>query len=317
MTIYRYKIKPHSAFATPMRSDTLYGQLLCAAAELNGESGVETLITQFKENNPPIILSSAFPAGKLPMPVLPGIKRTQFKKLASETMFDDLSKHKRFRQKRFLSTTDWMQLAGQMSSLKLYQHDTQKPEDNSETTNKQDQDARRTMHNCIDRNTNRVVEGGLYSEEAHYFKPDFTYDLYVKTADSDLFERLLNHVATVGFGADASSGKGQFEFAKDEAFDDTMFNHQGNAVMNLSVCIAEETEQFSGTWNLFTKLGKVWSGFGETNPFKKPLIAFTEGSVFTRMPESSYVVQNIHSDEKYVQIGLPLVLPFTLEEVSQ
>lgn len=311
MQVYRYKIKPHSAFMTPMRSDTLYGQLLCAAAELDGTGGVEKLIRQFADKQPPFILSSAFPAGKLPVPVLPGIKRSMFKKLAQENMFDKLSEHKKFRKNTYMTVTDWIDVAGQLSSLKLFQQYStpQSVVANSKSS--------RTMHNSIDRNTNRVVEGGLYSEEAHYFDQGFIYDLYVKTADCKNFERLFNHVATTGFGADASTGKGQFSFEIDPTFDDSMFNHQGNAEMSLSVCAASETDQFSGTWNLFTKLGKVWNGFGETNPFKKPFIAFAEGSVFTKMPDSDYVLRNIHSNPDYVQIGLPLMLPLTLEEVSR
>ncbi|MFK5926406.1 MAG: hypothetical protein QM483_07245 [Desulfuromusa sp.] len=310
MQVYRYKIKPLSAFATPMRSDTLYGQLLCAAAERNGTAGVEALIKQFTDQQPPFILSSAFPAGKLPVPVLRGIPRSTFEKLAGEKMFDKLSEHKKFRKLRHITVADWIDVAGQMSSLKLFQHHANKSDVKIEKKLK----SSRTMHNSIDRNSNRVVEGGLYSEEADYFRPDFSYDLYVKTADRDDFERLFNHVATTGFGADASTGKGQFSFELDTAFDDSIFNHQGNAVMNLSVCVATETDQFAGTWNLFTKLGKVWNGFGETNPFKKPFIAFTEGSVFTQMADSNYVLRNIHSNPDYVQIGLPLTLPLTLEE---
>lgn len=310
MQVYRYKIKPLSAFATPMRSDTLYGQLLCASAELDGTAGVEALLKQFTDWQPPFILSSAFPAGKLPVPVLPGIKRATFKKLAQGSMFDKLSEHKKFRKHSYINVADWTDIAGQMSSLKLFQQYSNQLDDCVEIKSK----PARTMHNSIDRNSNRVIEGGLYSEAAHYFDKNFTYDLYVKTADRNRFERLFRHIAASGFGADASTGKGRFSFELDTTFDDSIFNHQGNAVMNLSVCVATETDQFAGTWNLFTKLGKVWNGFGEKNPFKKPFIAFTEGSVFTQMPASSYVLNNIHSNPDYVQIGLPLTLPLTLEE---
>ena len=311
MQVYRYKIKPLSAFATPMRSDTLYGQLLCAAAELDGETGVSALIQAYTDRQPPFILGSALPAGMLPMPVLSGIKRAQFKSLAGKDMFTKLSEHKKFRKQSYIAIADWIDVAGQMSSLKLFQHHLGK--EVVDITVKKLKSSR-TMHNSIDRNSNRVIEGGLYSEEANYYAADYCYDLYVKTADRNCFEKLFKHVATTGFGADASTGKGQFSFAIDDSFDNAMFNHQGNAEMNLSVCMASETDQFAGTWNLFTKLGKVWNGFGENNPFKKPFIAFTEGSVFTRMANSDYVLRNIHSNPDYVQIGLPLTLPLTLEE---
>ncbi len=315
MEVYRYLIKPLSAFSTPMRSDTLYGQLLCAAAELGGANAVHTLIQKFIDKQPPFVLSSVFPAGTLPMPILSGIKRADFKKLAPKDMFAQLSLQKKFRKNSHLTVTDWDILSNQLSSLKLFQYHKDRMQDAQPS--KPQQKAARTMHNSLDRNNNRVIaNGGLYSEEAHYFSPDYRFDLYVKTPDTETFENLFHHIATTGFGADSSTGKGQFKFERDTTFDAAMFHRQGNAVMNLSVCTATETDQFSGTYNLFTKLGKVWNGFGETNPFKKPFMAFTEGSVFTRMPNSDYVLRNIHSNPDYVQIGLPLTLPLTLEEAK-
>jgi len=314
MRVYRYQIKPLSAFVTPMRSDTLYGQLLCAAAEREGETGVKALIKAFTDNKAPFVLSSAFPAGMLPVPVMPGIKRQQFKSLAHGAMFDTLSQYKIFRKKQFIPLTDWKILSSQLNGLKLFQYYRECTVE-GDKHEKVKTGQSRTMHNSIDRNTNRVItQGGLYSDEARYFSPESRYDIYVKTANRTYFEELFLHVATTGFGADSSTGKGQFSFTLDDNFDDAIFNHKGNAAMSLSVCAAQETDQFSGTWNLFTKLGKVWNGFGESNPFKKPFIAFSEGSVFTTMPASNYVLQNIHSNPDYVQIGLPLTLPLTIEE---
>jgi CRISPR/Cas system CSM-associated protein Csm4 (group 5 of RAMP superfamily) len=70
---------------------------------------------------------------------------------------------------------------------------------------------------------------------------------------------------------------------------------------------------FDGIWTPFVKHGRAWSGFGEKNPFKKPFLAFAEGSLFSRMPKKGYVLRNIHSDPKLVQIGWPLTIPVTLE----
>ena len=54
-----------------IQSDTLTGHLLCFAGELEGEKALEGLISQFIEGDPPFILSSAFPEGHLPFPVVP------------------------------------------------------------------------------------------------------------------------------------------------------------------------------------------------------------------------------------------------------
>lgn len=62
------------------------------------------------------------------------------------------------------------------------------------------------------------------------------------------------------------------------------------------------------------KHGRAWNGFGERNPFKKPFFAFAEGSLFSGMPDSGYLLRNIHSDPRIVQVGWPLTIPVTLEE---
>ncbi len=328
MSVYCYQISPQSAFGTPLRSDTLYGHLLCASAERQGEAGVSQLIEQFADKQPPFTLSSAFPAGMLPFPTLSGISRKLFKELAKEhisesteernrKMFTLLSKYKEFRKQAFLKRSDWQELSGGISQKQLflkYLSDEAARDDASKSARVIKPEKSRTLHNSLDRFNGRVLpEGGLYSEEAEFYPPGTSFDLYVKTDDLTRFEQLLEHVAQSGFGADSSTGKGQFHYDRDPDFDDSMFKKQGNAQMSLSVCANLELEEFEGTYNLMTKLGKVWKGLGEKNPFKKPFIAFTEGSVFTRMSDSNYVLRNIHTNSKYVQIGLPLTLPLTLE----
>ena len=51
-------------------ADTLHGQLLCAAAKLDGGEAVAGLIAAFDSDNPPFVCSSAFPAGNLTLPVV-------------------------------------------------------------------------------------------------------------------------------------------------------------------------------------------------------------------------------------------------------
>ena len=44
MTLYHYRCRPEAAFGTPLRSDTLYGHLLWAQAQMEGAESVEELI---------------------------------------------------------------------------------------------------------------------------------------------------------------------------------------------------------------------------------------------------------------------------------
>ena len=119
-----------------------------------------------------------------------------------------------------------------------------------------------------------------------------------------------------GFGRDRSVGKGVFEIARDEGFDPSdMESPKGNYMLNLSVFSTTDMAAWDGTYTLMTKYGRVWNGFGEPNPFKKPFLAFREGAVFRRreIDLSACVLRNIHGNQGIVQCTLPLMIPFTWE----
>jgi len=317
MTLYRYRITPLSAFATPMRSDTLYGHLLWAAAMLDGEARVNTLIEAFAGEKPPFLLSSAFPAGQLPLPPLPGISRRRFKEQFARhgNLVEMLKQYKTFRKVPFWSVDLWRQNQGRIGQESLFTQwlatpGTSEPKKPVEP----DQVRMNQPHVIIDRQTGSVLDqGGLFFSPATWYRAGSDLDLYVKTTEIEFFEKLFTHLAETGFGADRSTGKGHFSFQRDDVFDPAPFAMEGSHRLSLSVCAATDTIAFSGYWTPFVKHGRTWSGFGERNPFKKPFFAFAEGSLFSAMPKSGYLLRNIHSNPSLVQIGWPLTIPVTLE----
>jgi len=317
MALYRYQIAPLSAFSTPMRSDTLYGHLLWAAAMLHGEKRVTELIEAFVGENPPFRLSSAFPSGRFPFPSLPGIPRRRFKEqFAGQGSLVEMLKHyKNFRKTSLWSVDDWLTNQGRVSQEGLFtQWLTSAKKSSSGNPPELKQVKKNLPHVTIDRQTGSVLDqGGLFFSSATWYRPGQTLDLYVETSEMEFFEKLLRHLADTGFGADRSTGKGHFAFRRDDHFDPTPFARKGTHRLSLSVCAATETSVFAGYWTPFVKHGRTWSGFGERNPFKKPFLAFAEGSLFSAMPTSGYVLRNIHSDPKLVQIGWPLTIPVILE----
>jgi len=124
---------------------------------------------------------------------------------------------------------------------------------------------------------------------------------------------LLDDVGRSGFGADSSTGKGHFTFRRDENFATDCWPQQGNARLLLSLVANENMADFAGYYQPQVKHGRAWSGFGEKNPFKKPFMAITEGAVLTRLPQSGYVLRNIHSNPDIVQITWPLTMNLQLE----
>ncbi len=319
MAMYRYRITPETAFASALQSDTLHGHLLWAARELEGESAIQELIQRFEDGDPPFACSSAMPRDMLPMPVLPAIPRERFKALAHDmdfkNLFEALGKFKDFRKLSWIPLQAWRELrhgVSQEALFKLWLYDSTKPE--SEQTFAPGFATRRAVqaHNTINRANGRVLEGGLFFPEVTFHGPGAELDIYALTPDREHFEVLLNHVSLCGFGADRTTGKGHFSWRRDEAFSPGELLCSGDHDMTLSALSAEDLSKVSGYYKTFTKYGKVWNGFGERNPFKKPFLAFSEGSVFSARPDSGYVLHNIHSDPKVVQVLWPVTLAFTL-----
>lgn len=315
MALYRYHIRPLSAFATPLRSDTLYGHLLCAAAERGGSAAVAGLIERFAGDQPPFRLSSAFPSGMLPMPVLPGIARPEFRRQfaggqGGAVLFAALEAYKQFRKRPYLPVRLWEECGGRLSQAALFGHYQQEPAAFAYQAGV----AADEPHNSIDRATHSVLrEGGLYFSRATFYGPDVHLDLYVETGERELFEELFDHLGKTGYGADRTTGKGHFVWMRDESFDAASLAGSGSHCLSLSVLSATSLDQVAGYYKPFVKQGKVWSGFGESRPFKKPFVAFEEGAVFSRLPAVGYLLRDIHSDPAVIQVTWPLTIPLTLE----
>jgi CRISPR-associated protein Csm4 len=159
-----------------------------------------------------------------------------------------------------------------------------------------------------------LQEGGLHFTHATWYADGVKLDLYVETDDKDLFENLFIRLSEIGYGADRTTGKGQFAFELDAGFDSAAWNGNGGQRLSLSLCSASNLEAFEGTWKPEVKHGRTWSGHGEQNPFKKPFFAFTEGSIFRRMPKTGYLLRGIHSNPGIVQVTWPVTVPVKVED---
>ena len=87
---------------------------------------------------------------------------------------------------------------------------------------------------------------------------------------------------------------------------------EANATMTLSTCATTRPQEVAGWYRLRPKFGKVWNGFGELRPFKKPLLMFEPGSVFTRFPEGygHGILTGVHrSNPAILQHAAALRLP--------
>src|SRR5690606_24221389 len=124
--------------------------------------------------------------------------------------------------------------------------------------------------------------------------------VYVRVRDEsrDLFSRLFQELARWGFGADHSSGKGHFRI--ESPLEEV---NELDQVPNPTGCIALSTFQpgphdsTNGSWDAFTKYGKLGPDFGLENVFKRPLIMLRPGACFRFDPADGWVGRAIPMDE--------------------
>jgi CRISPR-associated protein Csm4 len=271
-------LKPLSAFATPLKGDTLFGQLCWAIRNRLGETHLNQSLESYTENQPFAVVSDAFPQGYLPLPKLPscfyelpeGEDRKAVKKLAwlSET---DLQK----------PITKWLRHAVNSSLSEKHPH----------------------AHNTINRQTNTTGEGGFapYSVEQEWFTPGLLWTVYLLLDTDQLSvedcQQCLKDIGTFGFGKDASIGLGKFEVV---AFHEKPLPSQANAnaCLTLAPC-APQGRGFDSQhsyYQLFTRFGRHGdiAVHQEGKPFKNPVLLAQTAAVFsTPPPAAGFIGQGI------------------------
>ncbi|MDP2783980.1 MAG: hypothetical protein Q8O38_05220 [Sulfurimicrobium sp.] len=199
MTPLKFTLTPQTAFATPLKGDTLFGQLCWAARHILGEARLNDVLQGYTDGKPYLVVSDAFPAGFLPMPKLP----------RHYWQFDDAQQDPSAR--KALKKRQWLPVAALSEPLgKWLEHaraDVMTLHSDSRP------------HNTINRATNTTGTGEFapYTVEQTWYQAGQILELYVlldetRLAASEL-ESLLNFVGASGFGRDASTGLGKFTLA--------------------------------------------------------------------------------------------------------
>lgn len=270
MNTYRLKIKPLSNFATPWHADTIFGSLCWLIVWREGVDALGPFLQQYLDGDPPFILSDGFPTDFMPAPAhLPLIFND------AET-YDKYGEYKHLKGLAFLNTHDFQEirqghncLPGK-SNFKPFQPVT-------------------TLHNTISRITGTTgEEGSLYEiEEWTMNKEELRDDLlsiYLRIKDGweDKAFNLFKELSHVGYGKKKSIGKGSFEIVGElerfAGFDD--FNDSNGFIMlnNFAPAASDPIDGYYKTTVKYGKLGGEYTFCG--NPFKKPLVMISAGSVF-------------------------------------
>lgn len=319
MQLLRYIVRPLSPWGTPLRSDTLCGLLLWHLAERDGSDACRAEIDAFRAGTPPYVLSSALPLGMVNMPRLRPTPRGLFHQWVKEGVFRDddgkprslfaaLQAYKKFRKTAYLPVDIWAHHATSLSLRPLLAWFCQQ----NSTKDKPTQGSSVEPHVSIDRRTNTASQGALFFNRLTWFAEGTAFHLYARSQTPDILLERLNEVGDIGFGKDASTGKGRFKVEKDTSFDPATLENNGPHSLLCSVCAAMDMSALDGWYAVEAKHGKT--GPGMSSPFKAPLLLVQEGSVLRRLPDGPYVLEGVHADKAIVQVTQPLTLPCRMVE---
>lgn len=319
MQLLRFIVRPLSSWGTPLRSDTLCGLLLWRMAERQGPAACRAAIEAFRAGEPPFVLSSALPSGMVSMPRLPPLSRSRFRMLVDAgefchadgkplDLFDALQAYKRFRKTTHLPVEVWTGHAQGLSLKVLLVWFCRREKREGTPFCLQSAEP----HVTIDRQAGTAAEGGLFFNRLTWFAADATFHLYARTEDPDALLDLLAETGKLGFGKDASTGKGRFSVERDENFDPAPLENNGPHALLCSVCASMDMSGLDGWYAVEAKRGKT--GPCHANPHKAPMLLLQEGSVLRTMPRGPYVLEGVNADPAVVQVTQPLTLPCRVAE---
>lgn len=265
MTLYKTTITPKSNFTTPLKGDTLFGQICWAIRYVLGEDRLNELLNNY-DKEPFLIVSDGFASGYLPKPSMP-----------SHLLGENLDLKKENRKKIWLSIEDLQ--GGNFKNAKT------SGEIGYELTKNA------TIKNSINYLTFTTDESGKFAPyalmEMKFGKQDIYFLLDDKFELKEL-EGAFRLISKSGYGKRASIGKGAFEYS---AFEKVAIKKRSNAFMALSPVVIDDENLKEFFYEPFTRFGKHGGGLANTNPFKSPILMADSSSVvvYEEICEKEYI----------------------------
>lgn len=251
------RIAPRSAFGTPMKGDTLFGQLCWAIRHRAGERNLEALLDGYTDGRPFLVASDALPAGLAPRPELPPLPGTRPEDRKAE------------KKKRYLPL-------GALG-MPVREALAQAVEGPRWTTAAQ-------PHAAISRATGTTGSGSdPYQMERKWPGKGLKLDIHLvfdpARLERALLETALSDIGAFGFGRDASIGLGQFVIER-WAEGAPAGAREPDALLALAPCAAPDGfEPSRSFWKPFVRFGRHGAEAAHGNPFKKPVLLMETGAV--------------------------------------
>jgi CRISPR-associated protein Csm4 len=288
MTLYRITVQLCSPLVTPLKGDTIWGHIVWGIANHEGDEGAAEFLVQEGSDTPALVVSSAFPEAALCKPIPEPQERSTLDS-------DSYAKIKHNKKIKYVSASEYVE--GIPESM---------PGEDTPFTSVQ------VLHNTIDRESNTVLEGGLYPvREAWARVPN--WDIYILSSFSaKRVQKLCEWAFEHGYGADASTGKGKINIITEPQA--VRAKKQGNTYMALGPFVKDSGKDISGLrGDIFIRSGKLGGAFAaQKSPYKKTVALYDEGAVFRAEQPLRFVgrmLPAMHSDTRICQSAFAPVLP--------
>ena len=292
MKLYKTTLIPTSNFATKLKGDTLFGQICWAIRFGFGEERLKELISTYDEK-PFLVVSDPFAKGYLPKPTMPSIY-----------LNEDATKKKENRKKIWLTLQE-------LQNGKFNKAKTNEDINNTDTNEV-------IVKNAINYKTFTTTGDGFdpYGEDEFKIAPK---DIYFLLDDNFALEELqssLELVSQMGYGKDATIGKGRFTFTD---LEEQNISNESKRFMALSPFTPSGMKCENLFYEPFTRFGKTGASRANTNAFKKPLLLADSGAVISYETKQNlqYIgsaIKNISTYKDIVHQGYSIVLP--IKELS-
>jgi len=279
-------LTPLSAFATPLKGDTLFGQLCWAIRNRLGEEALNQCLEGYSCNQPFAVVADAFPENFVPLPRLPGSCYQPIKGL----------------DRKAVKKRCWLSQTALQKPLPEWLGQAQTAAELTQGYNKLSE-KHPQPHNTINRQTNTTGDNGFapFSMEQEWFVPGLSWTVYLlldtDRISADDCRQCLEDIGALGYGKDASIGMGKFKLEKLQA-QTLPAQSNANACLTLAPCAPQglgfDTE--NSFYQLFTRFGRHGDRavHQEGKPFKNPvLLAQTAAIFYVKPPQSGYIGQGI------------------------
>ncbi|RDI94742.1 CRISPR-associated protein Csm4 [Meiothermus sp. QL-1] len=252
------------SISAPPSAPTLWGHLAWWVRYTQGEAALKEWLLAFRQD-PPFLISSAFPTGYLPRPLLPPVQ------------VQDTVERKKLKGLRYLSLETFKRV--------VQEGETALRESPELTQDKAPSISLATQTRVgIARSTGTAQEGILFTDRVYWLnnrKGEQTWTVYVHLRQEAAYlEEALRDIGTFGYGGKASVGLGRFEVVGTQEMDLPEAPKPTHYVT-----LSPTLPQGEGYWALETYWGRLGGHYAlAETPFKRPYLRAKEGSVFKEKP---------------------------------